>query len=142
VLQLLPWLVILLPLAWVTSRWLDLFALGEDVPRGLGIALDRTRLATLAIAVALAAAAVSVVGAIGFVGLLAPHASRMMIAGKHRLLIPFTAMIGAILLIGADTIGRTVMAPDEIPSGLIAAVIGTPYFLWLLWRSRKIQHGR
>lgn len=140
--QLLPWMLILLPLAWIMSRWLDLFALGEDLPRGLGMALDRSRLATLVVAVALAAAAVAVVGAVGFIGLLAPHASRMMIAGKHRLLIPFTAMIGSVLLMGADTIGRTLMAPDEIPSGLVAAALGTPYFLWLLWRSRKIQQGR
>lgn len=142
VVQLLPWMLVLLPLAWIISRWLDLFALGEDLPRGLGMALDRTRLVALIVAVALASAAVAVVGGIGFIGLLAPHASRMMIAGKHRLLIPFTAMTGAILLIGADTIGRTLMAPDEIPSGLVAAALGTPYFLWLLWRSRKIQQGR
>lgn len=140
--QLLPWMLVLLPLAWIISRWLDLFTLGEDLPRGLGMALDRTRLVALIVAVALASAAVAVVGGIGFIGLLAPHASRMMIAGKHRLLIPFTAMIGAILLIGADTIGRTLMAPDEIPSGLVAAALGTPYFLWLLGRSRKIQQGR
>ena len=137
--QLVPWIVILLPLAWLTSRWLDLFALGEDAPRSLGIALDRTRLMTLAIAVALAASAVSIVGGIGFVGLIAPHASRMLIPNKHRLLMPFTALIGATLLIGADTIGRTLMAPDEIPSGLVAATLGTPYFLWLLWRSRQVR---
>jgi ABC-type Fe3+-siderophore transport system permease subunit len=139
VLQLLPWLLVLLPLAWLAGRWLDLFALGDDVPRSLGVSLERTRLSVLAVAVALAAAAVAVVGAIGFVGLLAPHASRMLVAGKHRLLIPFTAMIGGTLLIIADMIGRTVMAPDEIPSGLIAAGLGTPYFLWLLWRSRRLQ---
>ena len=137
--QMLPWMLVLLPLAWLTARWLDLFALGEDVPRSLGMALERSRLAMLAIAVALAAAAVAVVGAIGFVGLLAPHASRMLVAGRHRLLIPFTAMIGGSLLIAADTVGRTLMAPDEIPSGLIAAALGTPYFLWLLWRSRQIR---
>jgi iron complex transport system permease protein len=137
--QLLPWMLALLPVAWLAARWLDLFALGEDIPRGLGMALERSRLALLAIAVALAAAAVAVVGAIGFIGLLAPHASRMLVAGRHRLLIPFTAMVGAALLIGADTVGRTLMAPDEIPSGLIAAALGTPYFLWLLWRSRTVR---
>jgi iron complex transport system permease protein len=103
------------------------------------MALERSRLGMLAIAVALAAAAVSVVGAIGFVGLLAPHASRMLVAGRHRVLIPLTAIIGATLLIGADTVGRTLLAPDEIPSGLIAAALGTPYFLWLLWRSRGVR---
>ncbi|MDQ3524906.1 MAG: iron ABC transporter permease [Chloroflexota bacterium] len=137
--HLLPWMLMLLPLAWAMSRWLDLFGLGEDVPRSLGISLDRTRLMILAVAVALAAAAVSIVGAIGFIGLLAPHSSRMMLPGRHRLLIPFTAIIGATLLIGADTIGRTLMAPSEIPSGLIAAAVGTPYFLWLLARSRQIR---
>lgn len=140
--QLLPWIVVLLPLAWIASRWLDLFALGEDAPRSLGMSLDRTRLATLAIAVALAASAVSVVGAIGFIGLLSPHASRMLVPNRHRLLIPFSALTGAALLIGADTIGRSLMAPDEIPSGLVAAALGTPYFLWLLWRSRRIRYGR
>jgi ferric hydroxamate transport system permease protein len=139
VMQLLPWMLVLLPLAWVTSRWLDLSALGEDVPRALGMAPERSRLAMLGVAVGLAAAAVSVVGAIGFVGLLAPHASRLLISGKHRLLIPLTALIGATLLIGADTVGRTLMAPSEIPSGLIAAALGTPYFLWLLWRSRGVE---
>lgn len=137
--QLVPWIAILLPLAWAISRWLDLFALGEDAPRSLGMALDRSRLLSLAIAVALAASAVSIVGGIGFVGLIAPHAGRMLIPNKHRLLVPFTALTGAALLIGADTIGRTLLAPDEIPSGLVAATLGTPYFLWLLWRSRQVR---
>ena len=137
--QLLPWMFVLLPLAWMMSRWLDLFGLGEDVPRSLGISLERTRLMILAVAVALAAASVSVVGAIGFIGLLAPHASRMTLPGRHRLLVPFTAIIGAVLLMGADTIGRTLMAPSEIPAGLVAAALGTPYFLWLLARSRQIR---
>jgi iron complex transport system permease protein len=140
--QLVPWLLVLLPLAWLSSRWLDLLALGDDLPQTLGMRIDRVRLAILAIAVGLAAAAVSVVGAIGFIGLLAPHLSRMLIAGKHRRLIPFAAIVGATLLIGADVIGRSLMAPNEIPSGLVVAAIGTPYFLWLLWRSRSVRTRR
>ncbi len=65
----------------------------------------------------------------------------MTLPGRHRLLIPFTAIIGATLLIGADTIGRTLMAPSEVPSGLVAAALGTPYFLWLLARSRQIRYS-
>ncbi len=65
----------------------------------------------------------------------------MTLPGRHRLLIPFTAIIGATLLIGADTIGRTLMAPSEVPSGLVAAALGTPYFLWLLVRSRQIRYS-
>jgi iron complex transport system permease protein len=140
--QLAPWLVALLPLAWLSSRILDLLALGDDLPQSLGVRLDRSRLAILALAVGLAAAAVSVVGAIGFIGLLAPHLSRLVIAGKHRLLIPFAALVGATLLILADMIGRSLMAPDEIPSGLVVAALGTPYFLWLLWRSRAVTAVR
>lgn len=136
VLRLLPWVAVLLPLSWITGRWLDVMALGEDLPRGLGIPLERARLALLGIAVALAAAAIATVGAIGFVGLIAPHAARMLLPGRHRLLIPYTALLGAILVIVADTIGRSVVPPSEIPSGLITAMIGTPYFLWLLSRTR------
>lgn len=111
-------------------------ALGDDLPRGLGIPMERARLVLLGIAVALAAAAIATVGSIGFVGLIAPHAARMLVPGRHRLLIPYTALLGAILVIVADTVGRSVVPPSEIPSGLITALIGTPYFLWLLSRTR------
>lgn len=135
--RLLPWVAILLPLSWTTARWLDLLALGDDFPRGLGIPLERARLVLLGIAVALAAAAIATAGAIGFVGLIAPHAARMLLPGRHRLLIPYTALTGATLVIVADTVGRSVVPPNEIPSGLITALIGAPYFLWLLSRTRN-----
>ena len=136
VVQLLPWLVVLLPLAWLSARWLDVMAMGEDIPRGLGVSLERARLAVLAIAVGLAAAAVATCGTIGFVGLIGPHAMRMLISGRHRWQIPYAAMLGAILVIAADMLGRSVLPDREVPTGLVTALIGTPYFLWLLSRSK------
>lgn len=136
VLQLLPWLVVLLPLAWLCARWLDVMALGEDVPRALSVALERARLAVLAIAVGLAAAAVAICGTIGFVGLIGPHATRMLISGRHRWQIPYAAMLGAILVIAADMLGRSVIPDREVTTGLVTALIGTPYFLWLLSRAK------
>jgi iron complex transport system permease protein len=134
--QLIAWPLILLPLAWGVARWLDIMALGDDFPKVLGIQLQQARLILLAIAVALAAAAVSTVGTISFVGLVAPHAARLLVGSHHRKLVPLSALLGAILVVVADTIGRTALAPKEIPAGLVTAMIGTPYFLWLLWQSR------
>lgn len=124
--------VILLPLAAIVARWLDLMALGEDLPLSLGLSLQKARGIAIAIAVALAAAAVSTVGTVSFVGLIAPHTARLLIGYHHRQLVPITALLGAILVTLADTIGRVILAPKEIPSGLVTAIIGTPYFLWLL----------
>ncbi|WP_199249183.1 iron ABC transporter permease [[Phormidium] sp. ETS-05] len=126
--------VILLPLAWLVVRWLDLMALGDDLPRLLGIPLQKARLILLGIAVALAAAAVATVGTISFVGLVAPHCARLLAGTNHRKLLPLAAVLGALLVASADTIGRVAIAPKEIPSGLVTAAVGTPYFLWLLWR--------
>ncbi|KZL47949.1 iron ABC transporter [Nodularia spumigena CENA596] len=130
--QLLAFPVILLPLGWLFARKLDLMALGEDLPRILGMRLQVSRGVILAIAVALAAAAVSTVGTISFVGLIAPHTARILIGDRHRQLLPIAAILGAILVTLADIVGRVVLAPQEIPSGLVTALIGTPYFLWLL----------
>ncbi|MFG3497093.1 iron ABC transporter permease [Streptomyces sp. NPDC047928] len=125
------------PLLLVSFRRLDLLALGEDAPRTLGLPLERTRLAVLVLAVALAACAVAVVGTVAFVGLVAPHAARMLVGSRTHRLLPTAALLGASLMIAADTVGRTAIAPAEIPSGLLAALIGTPYFVWQLRRGRR-----
>ncbi|EDX71764.1 ABC transporter, FeCT family, permease protein [Coleofasciculus chthonoplastes PCC 7420] len=135
--RLLPWFLILLPLAWLISRWLDLMALGEDLPRTLGLSLEKARLMSVAIAVGLAATAVATVGTISFVGLLAPHAARLLVGSRHRQLLPIAAILGAILVTLADSLGRIILAPREMPSGLVTALIGAPYFLWLLYRNQK-----
>ncbi|RJL30117.1 iron ABC transporter permease [Bailinhaonella thermotolerans] len=132
-------LVLVLPLAALLRRDLDLLALDEDTPRILGVALEPVRLAALGGAVLLTSSAVSAVGVIGFVGLVAPHIARALVGGRHAHVLPVAALLGAILVSLADTLGRTVIAPAQIPAGLVTALIGTPYFVWLLWRSRAGQ---
>lgn len=127
---------LLLPIAWLLARRLDILALGEDVPRILGMSLQRVRASMIAIAVVLSAAAVSTVGTISFVGLVAPHAGRLLVGPHHRQLVPVVAMLGAILVGLADIVGRVAIAPREVPSGLVTAMIGAPYFLWLILMKR------
>ncbi|MCD2443968.1 iron ABC transporter permease [Agromyces sp. SYSU K20354] len=138
--QLIPLLVVLLaalPLLAGARRELDLLAFDDDTPRVLGIRLGRARLGLLASAVALTATAVSAVGVIGFVGLVAPHAARALVGARHALVLPLAALLGALLVTVADALGRTVIAPGQLPAGLLTAVVGAPYFVWLLWRSRR-----
>lgn len=130
-------LAVALPLLAVRRRELDLIGLDADTPRLLGMRLGTTRLGLLGIAVVLTAAAVAAVGVIGFVGLVAPHAARAVVGQRHGRVLPVAALMGSLLLVVvADMIGRTVIAPAQIPVGVVTAVIGAPYFGWLLWRSK------
>lgn len=126
----------------MAHRALDLLALDDDTPHILGVRLHRARLGALSAAVLLAATGVSAIGVIGFVGLVAPHAARALVGSRHLWVLPTSALLGATLVSTADTIGRTVLAPGQIPAGLVTALVGTPYFIWLLWRSRTIAPGR
>jgi iron complex transport system permease protein len=130
-------LAVAVPVLVASGRRLDLVAVDEDTPRLLGLTLERNRLVILGLAALLTSAAVVAIGVVGFVGLVAPHLARSLVGGRHSALVAVTALIGALLVSLADTIGRTVIAPAQIPAGLITALIGTPYFVWLLWRSRK-----
>ena len=98
--------------------------------------VDRARPVLLGVACLLTATAVCAVGVIAFVGLVAPHAARVLVGAQHRRVLPVAALLGALLVSVADTLGRTVIAPGQLPAGLLAALVGTPYFVWLLWRSR------
>lgn len=129
-------LLVVTPGLLAAHRSLDLLAIDEDVPRVLGVRLERVRWAVLAGAVALTASTVTAVGVVGFVGLVAPHAARALVGGAHRRVLVVAPLLGAVLLSSADTIGRSVIAPSQIPAGLITALVGTPYFVWLLYRSR------
>lgn len=138
--ELFPVLVALaaaLPVLAVMRRDLDLIGLDGDTPRLLGVRLGTTRLGLLSIAVVLTAGAVAAVGVIGFVGLVAPHAARALVGRRHVRVVPVSALLGALLVVVSDTVGRTIIAPAQIPVGLLTAVIGAPYFIWLLWRSRS-----
>jgi len=129
-------LVITVPVLVWLRRDLDLLALDEDTPRILGVPLEPVRLAALGCAVLLTSTAVSAVGVVGFVGLVAPHAARALVGAHHHRVLPVAALLGAVLVSLADTLGRTVIAPAQVPAGLVTALIGTPYFVYLLWRAR------
>ncbi|MBX9359722.1 iron ABC transporter permease [Streptomyces sp. WAC04114] len=132
-------LVLALGLAVAVARRteLDLVSLDEDTPRLLGLGLPRARLGFLVVGVLLAATAVASAGTIGFVGLVAPHAARALVGRRHVRVVPVAVLLGAALVGTADVLGRTVIAPAQLGAGLMTAVIGTPYFLHLLVRSRR-----
>lgn len=130
-------LLIAIPVLFGMRRQLDLLAVDEDTPRILGVRLERTRLGVLAIAAVLAALSVVAIGAVGFVGLVAPHLARALIGARHSRIIPVSMLLGALLVCVADILGRTLIAPAQIPAGLMIALIGAPYFVWLLRRSRE-----
>ncbi|MEV0094577.1 iron ABC transporter permease [Streptomyces sp. NPDC050738] len=137
--DLLPLTVVLVAALAVTAvrrTELDLVSLDEDTPRLLGLGLSRARLGFLALGVLLSAAAVAAAGTIAFVGLVAPHAARALVGRRHVRVVPVAVLLGAVLVGTADVVGRTVIAPAQLGAGLLTAVIGTPYFLWLLVRSR------
>ncbi|MDK1345519.1 iron ABC transporter permease [Streptomyces sp. 378] len=132
-------LVLMLGLVVALARRteLDLVSLDEDTPRLLGLGLPRARLGFLVLGVLLAATAVASAGTIGFVGLVAPHAARALVGRRHVRVVPVAVLLGATLVCTADLLGRTVIAPAQLGAGLMTAVIGTPYFLRLLVRSRS-----
>lgn len=131
------WLLICLPLALLLARSLNLLNLGDDPAKGLGLRVERQRGLLLIVSVALAAGAVAVSGTIGFVGLVAPHIARRLVGPSHEGLIPVSAMLGGALVMLADLIGRAAVAPSELPVGIVTAMIGAPYFMYLLYRSRN-----
>ncbi|MDN5745579.1 MAG: iron chelate uptake ABC transporter family permease subunit, partial [Nocardioidaceae bacterium] len=136
VLPVLVALAVVLPIALARRRDLDLLAIDDDTPRLAGLRLERTRLVILVSAAVLTALSVSAVGVVGFVGLVAPHAARALIGGRHSRILWVAMAIGAAMLGVADTLGRTLIAPSQIPAGLLVALIGAPYFIYLLARTR------
>ncbi|GIP23718.1 iron ABC transporter permease [Paenibacillus sp. J22TS3] len=136
VLALLPWILLIIPYVIYKSRVLNVLNLGDMTAAGLGAPVEKERLRLLGAAVALAGACVSVSGGIGFVGLLGPHLARRLVGTKHQILIPVSALAGSLLVVMSDTIARIILQPIEVPTGIVVAVVGTPYFLYLLSKTR------
>jgi iron complex transport system permease protein len=133
-LWLLPWLLLAVA-AHLLRRWdLDLLLAGEEVAAGRGVAVGRLRLGLLVVDSLAVAALVSVVGPVGFVGLMVPHMLRRVVGSEHALLVPACALGGGAFLVLCDAAARTVIAPAELPVGIVTATIGAPFFLWLLRR--------
>ena len=137
----LPFLVLAAILAMIVARDLDVLALGDRSAWAAGVDVDRTRMLALGAAVLAVSAGVAVVGVIAFVGLVVPHAVRLVIGPRHGGLLLGSALAGALLLLIADTIARTVVSPVELPLGVVTAVIGAPVFVVLLRRTRAAQGG-
>ncbi|NBE84465.1 Fe(3+)-hydroxamate ABC transporter permease FhuB [Micromonospora sp. NEAU-HG-1] len=117
-------------------RQLDLLAIDEDTPRIFGVRREGARLTLLTIAAVVAAVSVIAVGVVGFVGLVAPHIARSLVGVRHGRIVPVAMLLGGLLVCVADALGRTLIAPSQIPAGLMMALVGAPYFVWLLRRSR------
>lgn len=133
---LLPCLILIPLLIGLTSK-LDILSLGDDIATGLGERSKFLRYILLGVSVVLIGVCVATVGSIGFIGLIAPHIARRIVGSKFKVLLPASALFGAILLLVADSLGRGLFPPIEIPAGIITAVIGAPYFLYLLRSERK-----
>jgi iron complex transport system permease protein len=137
VVSLAPWTVIGLLVAIGLAAQLNLLALGDDVALALGAHVNRTRLVGAAIVVMLAGASVAVSGPIAFIGLIVPHMTRRLVGNNHWVVIPLSGLVGATLLLYADIVSRYVSPPFETPTGIITALIGAPFFLYLA-RSQKV----
>jgi iron complex transport system permease protein len=132
IIALLPWLIILIPFVLYKSNHLNILSLGEPSAIGVGLSVERERVFLLLAAVALAAAAVSVTGGIAFIGLMAPHMAKSLVGPRNQLFLPISMLLGGWLLMFADTIGRNLIEPSGIPTGIMVALIGAPYFMYLL----------
>lgn len=119
------------------SRELNLLLIGEESAQSLGVNVPRVRLILLALSSLMTASAVSIAGAIGFVGLVVPHMLRLVIGPDHRVLLPASLIGGAAFLVFADALARSVIAPELLPVGTVTALVGGPFFLFLLWRNRR-----
>jgi iron complex transport system permease protein len=132
VLAVLIWMVVLLPYAIYKANRINLLYMGEEIAAGVGLSVQRERTILMVVAVGLAGSCVAVVGSIGFVGLIAPHLAKLMMGRNYKVLLPSAAIIGSILVLVSDTIGRTIAQPVDIPVGVVTAAVGAPYFLYLL----------
>ncbi|MBM4765274.1 iron ABC transporter permease [Bacillus sp. B15-48] len=136
--SMLPWIVIFIPLSLLFARTVSVKELGDDVATGLGVKVQTQRFLLIFISVALAGSSVAFAGGIEFVGLIAPHIARMLIGRSFAGLVPISALIGGMIVVLADIVGRTAFLPLDIPAGVFTAGIGAPFFIYLLFRNRNM----
>ena len=134
----LPFMFVAALAVLLSSRALNVLQLGDEQAQQLGLNVERFKLGLITVATLATAAAVSVSGIIGFVGLMVPHAVRLALGPDHRTLVPMAALLGALFMVLADLLARTIIAPAEIPIGVITALIGGPFFLYLLKKQRRV----
>jgi iron complex transport system permease protein len=127
-----------LALTWMAARELDMICFGDVTARGLGQRVNWVRGAMILLCTLLSGAAVAAAGLIGFVGLVAPHLARRLVGHGHARLIPAAALIGGVLVMAADLAGRSIIAPAQLPAGLMTALIGAPFFAFLMWERRHV----
>jgi iron complex transport system permease protein len=123
--------------ALALARDLDVFQSGEDAAASLGVDVERVKRTMLVVSALLTGSAVAVSGTVGFVGLIVPHAVRLVVGPSHARLLPMAALTGGAFLVVADVVARTILSPEEISLGIVTACCGAPFFLWLLLRYRR-----
>ncbi|MFX3634019.1 MAG: FecCD family ABC transporter permease [Candidatus Pristimantibacillus sp.] len=132
-----PWVIICGLIALVQSRTLNLLEVGDQIAIGVGVRVEKRRFLFIALSVILASSAVGIAGGISFVGLMAPHLARKIVGNNNSVVLVASAIIGALLLLLADLIGRTVFVPMDIPAGIFTAILGAPFFVYLMYRQGK-----
>lgn len=137
VMTLLPWFAVLMPVAFIFARHLNVQELGDEVATSVGSSVNVKRTILLFISVALAGAAVAIGGTINFIGLMAPHIARKLVGPAYGGVIPVSALIGSLVLLLSDLVARIAFIPLDIPAGVFTAAIGAPFFIYLLYRNRK-----
>ncbi|ABE58398.1 FecCD family ABC transporter permease [Chromohalobacter israelensis] len=140
VLGMLPWLLVTVPLCLSQARHLSVMALGDHVARGLGVNLPCCRLLLMGCSVILAGTAVAFAGGLGFVGLIAPHIAARLVGQDFLRRLPVTALVGALIVLHADLLGRVAFLPKDLPAGIFVSGVGAPFFVYLLYRHR--DHSR
>jgi iron complex transport system permease protein len=130
-------IAICFPYLWLKSWDINAMGAGDETATSLGVNVERTRVISLFLVSIITASVVCFTGTIGFIGLVAPHIARMVIGGDHRFLLPASALVGGLLLLGADTLARTILAPVILPVGIMTAFLGIPFFIYLFMRRNR-----
>lgn len=133
------WLLVPLALAWMSAGELDLIRFGDNSARSLGQRVDLVRGLMIVLCTLLSGAAVAAAGLIGFVGLVAPHIASRLAGPSHARILPIAALSGAILVVASDLLGRLVIAPAQLPAGIVTGLTGAPFFAYLLWGRRHVR---